>query len=538
MKKLVTITLCIAMLATALAGCTPAQDKDTASKAPDNATASTSAEKKDEFTLPYTGEEIVYKAYGYEGLTIDPASTVQKAWKEAVGNITVQWEYVPYNDYQDKAKIYLNSGEIPDILPVENIGNVINEYGATGALLDFSKYEQYMPNLNEYLKQYPNLNYLNTKDGNRFGIIGVQPIDFSGESWFANKTVLDKNKIAVPNTFDELIQAMRDIKKADPKSIPYQSYWNLNYIMQWISMGMEAQKEIVYYDTAAKQYKSSIREADAKRKEMITLIADLYKEKLINPEVQTMSFEQEIAVLAQGNWAFTHLYTNSLEKEIFKVEPTEALLFDIQPMTAPTSPSGSKWLPIAYQHDSIPSWGLVCSADAKNPEYLAAYMDMVVSPVGRDLMNYGVEGVTYDKKDGAYVMKDGIDKVAHGIGTLYEVWMVGMGPLTRSGTHLLEDKSMQTNLKNFTDGTVKAFFPPTINKFTAEEAEEKAKIENALKTVMDETEAKFIYGQKSLDEWDSYVKQVEETASIDRLLEIYNSSEIIVREPERVFVAG
>ena len=57
----------------------------------------------------------------------------------------------------------------------------------------------------------------------------------------------------------------------------------------------------------------------------------------------------------------------------------------------------------------------------------------MVSPYGRDIFNYGVEGVTYDVVDGVPTMKEGIDKKEYGVGTQYEVWMVGMGPTVRDG---------------------------------------------------------------------------------------------------------
>lgn len=548
MKKLLAATLCATTMATTLVGCgskveentTQTQKESQQTEKKNESTAEQTKEEKGEaatITFPYKGDEIVYKGFGYEGFQIDPNSTCQKAWTDQIGNIKVEWQLVPFNDYGEKAKIYLNSGEIPDVLPVENISRVINEHAATGTLLDFSKYEQYMPNLQNYRKDYPNMDYLNTKEGGRYGIIGVQPIDFSGESWFMNKTVLDQYNIAVPGTFEEMIEAMRAIKKANPSSVPYQSYWNINYMMSWLGLGMGGPIDVVYWDEAAQTYKCSLREEAGKRKEVVTLMAELYKEGIINPEVQTMSFEQEVSELAQGQWAFTHTYIGSIEREIFKVGPDEDLPFDIEPFMPPADVNGERYLPIAYQHDNIPSWGLVCSADVENPEYLAAYMDQVVSPFARDLFNYGVEGVTYDKVDGKYVMKEGIDKTAHGVGSIYDVWMVGMGPLERVGTHKLEAKTMEENLKNFTSGDVKAKFLPTISKFTTDESEEKAKIENAINTYMAEVEAKFIYGLRDINEWDTYMKEVEAIGNIDRLLEIYNGSETIVRETKRIFVA-
>ena len=116
--------------------------------------------------------------------------------------------------------------------------------------------------------------------------------------------------------------------------------------------------------------------------------------------------------------------------------------------------------------------------------------------------------------------------------------MVGMGPLQRGAEgYKLIESAMELNLKNFTDGTVKAKFDPAFAVFTADSGAEKANLENALTTYITENEAKFIYNLRSMDEWDSYVAELEKIASIDDLLKLYNDSQIIVRDPERIFVA-
>lgn len=530
----VSLVLCAVLLLSFLFGCS---QTPSSSQAGSTASAGSTAENKS-ITFPYTGEEIVFSAYGYEGLDQNPELLCQKEWKEHIGNVTIKWEFAAYSDWQEKSKIYLSTNDIPDVMPVSDIMATINEYSATGMLLDFNKYAEYMPNLAEYRKTYTNLDYICKEDGARYGIIGVQPIDFAGESWFVNMDVLNAAGQKVPSTFEEMLQVMRAVKAKDPTVIPFQSYWNIGYAQGWVASAIGAQASLVYYDTDAKTYKCSYREESAKRKELIQTMATMYKEGLINPEIQTMSFEQEQNVIASGKWAFSAVYNNSPEREIFKVNPGEDLPYDIQPMTAPADKDGNRYLRITYQHDGIPGWGLVCSSKAEHPEYLAAYMDQVVSPYGRDIFNYGVEGVTFDITDGIYALKDGIDRAEYGIGTQYEVWMVGMGPLQRSSEgYKLIERSMELNLRNFTDGTVKAQFDPAFAVFTADSGAEKANLENVLKTFIEENEAKFIYNLRDMSEWDSYVAELEKIASIDDLLQLYNDSQIIVRDPERIFVA-
>ncbi len=491
--------------------------------------------------FPYTGEEVVFKGFGYDGLNQDATQPGMVAWQDHIGNIKVEYDFIAYSDYQEKAKIMLATGDIPDILPIWDIMNQISQYGDTGIFLDFNEYLDYMPNLKAYLETYPNLNYICDEEGHRYGIVGVQPLDYSGESWFVNMDVLKAAGIdKVPETFEELLDTMRAVKAHDPSIIPFQSYWNIDYATNWMDRslnGADCGNSLVYYDTEDGTYKFRYAgEAGERRRELITLMNTLYKEGLINSEIATMSFEQELATIVDGKWAFTAVYMASPEKEIFKVEKGEALPFDIQPMLPPKAADGYRYLNIAYQHDGLPGWGILCSADTEHPELLAAYMDQVVSSWGRDNFQYGVEGVTFDYVDGLPVTREGVDTAGY-TGTQYEVWMVGMGkPVQEKDGYILRDKTLDLVTNAFVSGEMKAVFDPVFTTFSSEAASEKASIENDLKTYRDENEAAFIYGQRDIAEWDTFVEELTAMADVEALLELYANAETTVRSPERVFV--
>lgn len=521
MKRVLTLVLCAALLLTTLCWTASAEE------AP--------------ISFPYTGEPVTFHGYAYTGLDQNPELPCIKAWQEHIGNITIEYEFAAYTDYQEKSKLMLATDSMPDILPIYDIMNMVNQYGDTGMLLDFNQYIDYMPNLQEYLKSYPNLNYICNAEGARYGIIGLQPIDHSGESWYVNMDVLKAAGIeTAPDTFEEMLADMRLVKENDPSVIPFQTYWNINYTKTWMAFSIGAQKsDIVYFDTADNQFKATYREADAKRKELIDLLHTMYAEGLINSEIATMSGEQEMAVMASGKWAFSACYNASMETEVFKVNCGDALPYDIRPMTPPADENGVRRMQIAYQHDGLPSWGILCSSKAEHPELLAAYMDQVVSKAGRDNFNYGIEGETFDYIDGVPTLREGIDKKSYGLGTQYEVWMVGMGPVSRRDTdYPLSLESIDLNLKNFTEGNQEAVFDPAFAMFSAEDAAEKARLENNITTYIEENEAAFIYGLRDMSEWDAYVEELEAVANFDKLLDLYNNSaNIIVRNPERIWVA-
>ncbi len=69
-------------------------------------------------TFPYTGEEVVFSGFAYDGLDQNPEQPGMQAWQEHIGNMRVDYEFIAYTDYLEKAQILLATGDIPDVLPV------------------------------------------------------------------------------------------------------------------------------------------------------------------------------------------------------------------------------------------------------------------------------------------------------------------------------------------------------------------------------------------------------------------------------------
>ena len=111
----------------------------------------------------------------------------------------------------------------------------------------------------------------------RYAIVGVQPIDYAGESWFVNMDELKKAGVEkAPETVDELLEAMRAVKEKDSAVTPFLSYWNISYAMGAFANLINAQTSAVYYDTEDDTYKFAYNEESSKRKELIQLMADMY----------------------------------------------------------------------------------------------------------------------------------------------------------------------------------------------------------------------------------------------------------------------
>ena len=79
-----------------------------------------------ETLLPYTGDEVVYEGYAADlGITEDRNSPVYKAWKEKLGNVSINWSTGPWADFDTKTSLFLNTGDLPDIVWLRNSSSVI-----------------------------------------------------------------------------------------------------------------------------------------------------------------------------------------------------------------------------------------------------------------------------------------------------------------------------------------------------------------------------------------------------------------------------
>jgi putative aldouronate transport system substrate-binding protein len=67
--------------------------------------------------------------------------------------------------------------------------------------------------------------------------------------------------------------------------------------------------------------------------------------------------------------------------------------------------------------------------------------------------------------------------------------------------------------------------------FTTAEQEELSIINTAVNTVIDENQALFILGQRSLSEWDAFITEVKAAGNLERAVEIYNNAK---QKPDRL----
>jgi putative aldouronate transport system substrate-binding protein len=192
----------------------------------------------------------------------------------------------------------------------------------------------------------------------------------------------------------------------------------------------------------------------------------------------------------------------------------------------PVKEEGGKPLHGNLRDQSPPDTGIAVSTDCEYPEIAVQVLDYYYSEEGALLANYGIEGITFDYNDeGKPVLKELITRNPEGLSMTAAQGLY----LVHSGAMVFmlgreEDTLYPGALEYKTLWNVE--FPrqlPNSLSFTEEESIEKTTIMGDVITYLQENTCKFIMGQKSMDEYDAFVKQFY-TMNIDRAIEIYQTS--------------
>jgi len=175
---------------------------------------------------------------------------------------------------------------------------------------------------------------------------------------------------------------------------------------------------------------------------------------------------------------------------------------------------------------------IAISTQCEDPETAAIWMDYMFSYDGALLLDYGIEGESYNIVDGrpvfdyAYIQQFAAD---HGWdNTRFAAWLY-YNPFNdwfgfraymvdpSTAPEVTEALGIWNDMSYYSDDNWRMPFSLT---YTTEESDERAVLQSDINTYTSETIAKFITGELNLDsDWDAYVANME-SMNIERLREI------------------
>ena len=239
-------------------------------------------------------------------------------------------------------------------------------------------------------------------------------------------------------------------------------------------------------------------------KEYLALIADWYAKGLIDQDFATRDGEAYQRMLTTG------------ESGVIMHSPDTvgAWMTDVSLMLGGHNPGLTEDQRIEYRLKTFqcrPPYAAAVTTACAKPEVALTFLNYGYTEEGSLLYNYGIEGETYEMIDGVptftdmmmnnpeYPVLDAILKFKHHIGPFIRYEHESNPAITL--------ENMDTR-KFFTEDSGTALNMPMVS-MTAEEGEEYARIMAQVNTYRDTAVVNFIMGNKSLDEFDAYISDME-----------------------------
>ncbi|MGP3785519.1 hypothetical protein [Paenibacillus sp. 1A_MP2] len=174
---------------------------------------------------------------------------------------------------------------------------------------------------------------------------------------------------------------------------------------------------------------------------------------------------------------------------------------------------------------AIGSSGVAISSNSRHVEEAARMLDYGYGPEGHLLFNFGIEGVSFEMKDGYPTYTDTIlknpDKWSPAQALAMYTRASYFGPFVQDTRYMeqyyiLPEQKEAVQLWSNTDAVLHQV--PTLPK-TEKESTELSVIMQEVNKVVDEMSLKIIFGMEPVDSFDMYVEQIK-SLQIERAIEI------------------
>ena len=539
MKRKILAALLAACTVLSFTGCAGGKDpvsetsKESSTAAESSAAESQAEEVKE--LLPYTGDEVTFTYFWFDmGDNFETKKDLPmvQAVQEKMGNIKLELELLPISDYYTKMPLLLAGGEIPDIMVIPDVSNTLSTYGKNDIFLDWAPLlESSMPNMKKYADELSMFDGLLDAEGHMYGVpIYVNSEDYIMQTWMANATLLKEQNIEIPATQDEFLEACRKIK-ANTDVTPLQRRYGLTSLMDSIGlMYKNGGDRTLSYNPDEKTWEFGPTKEGSELKAYLTFMHTLWEENLIDHEINTMSEDQYNDYIKSGRFAFTNGYITTFSN-----------VTEYEPAVIPTPAGTGCKVAIDSARDAKCVWAAVSSKETEHPELLAACIDLMFSDEIATLENYGIEGVTYELKDGEKDFLGNIRAASNNFtgtesladyGANGNAWMRTFGVTDTNATRLLGESPViyqgVNNIISLLDAKKQQpryqYSYPTL---TEDENSELSDITTPVTTYLDECMAKFIIGDMDLDaDWDTFMTKLQGYGDMARACEILNSKEM------------
>ena len=550
MKRITTLLLAGLLAMSTLVSC--GEDGGSSTTA-ENSTESSAASSTDgESSETKTVEGVNLEGYPIvdETLTVSlmgAKSAIHGEWKdliffqemEKLTNIAFEFDTPAAEILEEKKNLALNGGTYPEVLFACNISRDQQvKYGSQGILLPLEDLiDEYCPNIQKMFEETPGLRgSVTTPDGHIYALPQQMtlPIALTGTIW-VNKEWMDALGIAdedLPTDTEGFKEMLIRFRDEDPNGngeadeVPFVIYDDANkgdslYSIMFPWFGLLSAE---FYADDDGQIRFGMTEDNAKV--AMEYIHDLYAEKLIDNDCFVTGSAEAMAKGAEnrvgaGSHALPRFVFGNMSIEKEATYPgMGALSSPVNPERTTTRSSGV----------TQGTFALTDKCSEETAIAMMRWVDYLYSEEGTIFIHYGPEGIIWEHPDGNEELyrwipqDDGRNTEEVRGGEITPDCGAGCPKWFKDEYYNMDDVQEQAR-KYWCETNCWPYAKQPLPEmyFTAEEQAELDVLATDLTKYRQENASKFITGDKSFDEWDSYVAGYE-SMGIDQMIAIYQQA--------------
>ena len=309
----------------------------------------------------------------------------------------------------------VNRSDLPDLINASNDAEIVED---SGVLVDLMPYisETGTPNLYRHITKDNKLNQMLTEDGKLY-IIPNYGINYNdevtnennGPSFFIQKKVVAWNNYEVPETLNEyfdLIERYVDANPTDSSGNPTVGFeilcedWRHFCLLNPVQhlMGRPNDGEVIV-DVTTSDYTTETFINQPYAKAYYAKLNEAYQKGLISPDTFTMTFDEYIDSLVQGNVVgmFDQGWDFGMATDVLKDEKRYEDTYLAIPLVYDPEYVGGEVIEEHYLNGSTMNLdrGFGISVDCQDPARVVQLFDGLLSDEWQTILNWGIEGVDY-----------------------------------------------------------------------------------------------------------------------------------------------
>ena len=307
----------------------------------------------------------------------------------------LNFSVVPESDWVNKQKLWLSTKQLPDLLFCKS--QEIRDYQSPEVLKPLlGLIDKHGPNLKRYLAAYPNVKKV--MGGNELYYIPQVTYNWKylAPMPVIRKDLVEKAGLKIPETWDDLITVIKEVKKANPGMTGWTNRngtrWFLSLVTYPMGSGYGATQAYFgpYYDPDQKKW--LFGPIHDEFKEILGYFARAWKEGVFDPDLLTATPDQWREKNGGGKGIFgydNYFFCSAWNKTLREKDPKAAW--------SPIPSLKNKNIRRGVNYDGFYD-GWAISAASKYPERIIQLLDWMITPIGLDTTNWGIEGTHYTLK--------------------------------------------------------------------------------------------------------------------------------------------